>query len=331
MNPRILVTDYAWPDLTIETRILERIGGQIVLPEERSDAGLTDLLRDVSAILTCWSPVTAPMLEAAARCRVVARYGVGIDNIDVAKATELGILVTNVPDYCVDEVAEHAMALILSSVRKICVFNAQTDAGRWDNRAGGEIHRLRGQTLGLVGYGRIARAVAARALAFGMRVRAYDPYLAAVSGSVGDDVEFERTIHELLAAADVVCLHVPLTSQTAGLISTSEFSVMKANAILVNTARGGLVDLPALRRALDSQSIAGAALDVLPTEPPDPASIRERASNLLITPHASFYSVESVQDLQRRTAESTVQCLMGRIPNNVVNPDVLASPSLRVR
>jgi D-3-phosphoglycerate dehydrogenase / 2-oxoglutarate reductase len=326
----ILVTDYAWPDLSIEEAVFGRVGARLVLPGDGTDVELIDLARGASAILTCWKPVLADMLEAATQCLVVARYGVGIDNIDVAKATELGIVVTNVPDYCVDEVADHAMALILASVRKICMFNAQTNAGHWDNRSGGDIHRLRGQTLGLVGFGRIAQAVAARAAIFGMDICAYDPYVQPTSQAVGT-VRFRENLADLLSIADVVSLHVPLTSATAGLISDAELSAMKTSAILINTARGGLVDLPALRKALHNGRIAGAALDVLPTEPPPADLMRDRADNFIMTPHASFYSVESVQDLQRRTAESVLRCLMGQLPDNVVNPAVLDSAALRVR
>ena len=316
----VLVTDYAWPDLDIERELLHPVGARVVVG--------TGLAPEAAAVMTNWARVGADLLDAAPHCVVVARYGVGVDNIDVARATELGILVTNVPDYCVDEVAEHTMALILASVRHVGELDRQTREGGWDNQATGPIHRLRGQTLGLIGYGQMGRAVAVRARAFGMTIATYG-HRPATAAPPAPDLVLD-SLDELLGACDVLSLHVPLTPRTAGLIGAAELARMKPTAFLVNTARGGVVDLAALSNALAAGTIRGAAVDVLPVEPAPAGWLRDRPANLLVTPHAAFYSVESVMDLQRRTASVVKQCLAGEVPPNVVNPAVLDSPRLRL-
>ena len=319
-GPVVLVTDYAWPSLDIERELLHTIGARVVVGN--------GLAPEAVAIMTNWARVGADLLDSAPGCVVVARYGVGVDNIDVARATELGIVVTNVPDYCVDEVAEHTMALVLASTRHVCELDRQTRAGGWDNQATGTVHRLRGQTLGLIGYGRVGRAVAVRARAFGMTIATYG-HRPADDTPPAPDLVLD-SLDELLRVCDVLSVHVPLTPRTAGLIGAAELARMKPTAFLVNTARGGVVDLAALSNALAAGSIRGAAVDVLPVEPPPAEWLRGRPANLIVTPHAAFYSVESVADLQRRTAAVVKQCLTGEVPPNVVNPAVLDSPRLRL-
>lgn len=321
---KVLITDYAWPSLDIEREVLA--GAELIAAESGDEAELLGLAGDCDAILTCWKRVTPPVLDAAPRCLVVGRYGVGLDNIAVEHATELGIVVANVPDFCVDEVSEHALALTLALVRKVVEFAEQTRSGGWDNSAAGELHRLRGQTMGLLGCGRIGSATAEKARAFGMRVLAYTR-----SGKgIPDWIEPAASLDELLGAADVLSIHAPLTAETQGMIGEAELRRMKDSAFLVNTSRGAIVDQAALARALEERWIAGAGLDVLVAEPPDPDDPLPRLPNAIVTPHASFYSAESTAELQERAARNVLRVLRGEVPDTVVNAEVLDRPGLRM-
>jgi D-3-phosphoglycerate dehydrogenase len=272
--------------------------------------------------------VPAAVLEAAGRCVTVARYGVGLDNIDIETATRLGIVVSNVPSFCTDEVADHTMALVLAHARHVVPFATGTAGGRWDNRAHGPMHRLRGRVLGLVGYGAIARKVAVRARAFGFEVIAYSR---ARSGEPsGDGVRFAADLPELLAIADVVSLHVPLTPATRGLIGRAELAVMKPGAVLVNTARGALVDEATLIEALRDGQLGGAALDVLDGEPPAQGHPLPGMPTVIVTPHAAFDSVEAIAELQKCAARNVAAVLLGRPPATIVNREVLDQAELRM-
>jgi D-3-phosphoglycerate dehydrogenase / 2-oxoglutarate reductase len=315
---RVLLTDYAWPDLEIERSILAQYDAELIVAPASDIATLTEMAPHTDAIMTNWAPVTAEVIDAAAKCRVIARLGIGLDNIDVRYATELGIPVTNVPDYCVTEVAEHTLALLLALDRKIHLYYADAKAGRYDLSAGFPLRRIEGQTLGIVGLGQIGRRVAVKALALGLHVIATsrtprDPALGVVLSTMDD----------LLAASDFVSLHVPLTDNTRQMIGTSELARMKPTAFLINTARGGLVDHAALAAALADGQLAGAALDVQEPEPPDLSQPPWNDPRVIVTPHAAFYSSESVADLRRRAAHQVGSLLAGGRPENVINPDVL--------
>jgi D-3-phosphoglycerate dehydrogenase len=323
---KVLVTDYAWPSLDVEREILGAVDAEIVAAETGEEEELVQLAADCDAILTCWKRVTPAVLDAAPRCLVVGRYGVGLDNIAVDHATGLGVVVTNVPDFCVDEVSEHALALTLALVRKVVGFAAQTRAGAWDNAALGSLHRLRGQTMGLVGCGRIGQATAAKARAFGMDVIA----LTRSGRPLPDGIESVQSLDELLQRADVLSLHAPHTPETEGLIGEAQLRAMKPSAFLINTSRGALVDQAALVRALSERWIAGAGLDVLRAEPPDGDDPLLRMDTAIVTPHASFYSEESTAELQRRGAGCVLEVLRGDVPETVVNPEVLELPDLRM-
>jgi D-3-phosphoglycerate dehydrogenase / 2-oxoglutarate reductase len=321
---KVLVTDYAWPSLDLERALLAEVGAEIVEARTGEEDELIALAPPCDAILTCWKRVTPAVLDAAPRCRVVGRYGVGLDNIAVDHATELGIIVTNVPDFCIDEVSEHALALILALTRRVVSFARQTRGGDWDNQAAGSIHRLRGQTLGLVGCGRIGGATGAKARALGMEVLGFTR-----SGRVPDGIEPVAELDSLLERSDAVSLHLPLTPETEGLIGEAQLRRMKPSAFLVNTSRGAVVDQAALARALGEGWIGGAGLDVLASEPPDPADPLLALDAAIVTPHASFYSEESTVDLQRRAAACVATVLRGEVPETVVNKEVLDRPGLR--
>lgn len=314
---RVLITDRAWPDSRVERDILSAIGAEVIESPRGDEATLVDLARDVDAIGTCWAHVTDQVIRSAPRCRIVARFGIGLDNIRVDTATELGIPVTNVPDYCVSEVSDHALALVLACARNIAFFHARTKSGEYRLGAARPMQRLAGATLGLVGFGRIAQALYPKARAIGFKVLAFSRR--------GDDrgkgcamVPLER----LLTESDFVSLHLPLTDTTQHLIGEREFRMMKQTAYLINTARGALVDPMALVRAIEEGEIAGAGLDVFDPEPPDLSQPLYRNERVIVTPHAAFVSAESLHELRTRASRQIAEALQGRRPENVVNPRV---------
>jgi len=316
----VLITDHTWPDVEVERSILQGAGLRVVDAPAPDEDSLRSLAIDAIAIMTCFAQVTRVVIEAAAGLKVVARYGVGVDNIAVDVATARGIPVTYVPDYCVAEVAEHALALLLSLARGVVRYDRSTSSGGWDLGVGAPLHRIEGRTLGVVGCGRIGQRLAHKARGLGMRVLGYDanPVVAAAGGF--DSVD----LPDLLAQSDFVSLHVPLLPATRGLVGESFLRQMKPTAYLVNTARGGLVDVAALGRALREGWIAGAGLDVQPQEPPPADHPLRGVDNVVLTPHVSFYSEESLQDLRRRTAQSVVDVLASRSAEHVFNREALA-------
>jgi len=324
---RVLVTDYAWPSLDIEREILSRVDAELVVARSGDEAELIELASGVDAILTNWKRLPEAALRAAERCVVIARYGVGVDNIPVAVATELGIVVANVPDFCVNEVADHTMSLLLACARRLIPFTGETRSGVWSLNDAPGLPRLRDQTVGLVGFGRIAQALVPRARGFGLRVLAHSRRFAADAEArerVGE-VEIASSLDDLLSAADYVSLHLPATPETTGLIGADQLARMKPSAYLINTSRGALIDEAALADALRSRGIAGAALDVLSREPPPPEEPLLGTPNLIVTPHAAFYSDASIHEVQTRAARNVATVLSGAVPEHVVNPEVLAS------
>jgi D-3-phosphoglycerate dehydrogenase len=326
---KVLVTDYAWVDLEEERAILERVGASLVVAEAGEESELTHLAPGVYGILTCWRSVTANVLIAATRCLAVGRYGIGLDNIDVTCATSLGMVVTNVPSYCLEEVSDHAMGLMLACSRRIAFYDRAAKAGTYDLKAGTPLYRLAGKTLGIIGFGKIGRVFGRKAAAFGMRLVVYDPVLS--SEAARELGVTQLSLEDLLAQSDFVSIHAPLTPQTRGMFSLEAFRQMKPTAFLINTSRGEIVDTTALVEALDRGLMAGAGLDVYPQEPPDPNDPALRHPRIVATPHAAFNSVESLVDLRRITATQMANVLSGIQPESIVNPDVLTQPNLRAR
>jgi D-3-phosphoglycerate dehydrogenase len=316
--PKALLTDYAWPDLEIERRILSEAGIELTVADQKDPASLAQFARDCDAILTNWIRVPTEVIEAATRCRIICRLGIGLDNIDVAAATRLGIPVTNVPDYCLIEVAEHALALIFALSRKVAWYHDATKRGRYALQEGPTLCRMEGQTLGIVGLGNIGRKLAKKALGVGLRVIATSRSRRDVPQRV-EIVELD----DLLARSDYVSLHLPMTPETKHLINAKRLAQMKPSAYLINTARGGLIDAQALASALSDNQLAGAALDVQDPEPPDLTQPPYNDPRVIVTPHAAFVSEESLANLRERVARQVVDRLQGRRPENVVNPQVL--------
>jgi D-3-phosphoglycerate dehydrogenase len=315
----VLITDHAWPDIQVEQAILEQAGLHVVDSPSGDEGTLSSLATDAIAIMTCFAKVTPTVVDSARELKVVARYGVGVDNIAVESASARGIPVTYVPDYCVAEVAEHALALLLACARGIGRYNQSVKQGGWDLSVGAPLRRIEGQTLGLIGCGRIGGRLAVKAVGLGMRVVAYD--LVQTSPPPGVTAV---DLDTLLEQADFVSLHVPLNAQTRALVGESVLRRMKPSAYLINTARGGLVDTVVLARALGEGWIAGAGLDVLPEEPAATDDPLRGLDNVILTPHVAFYSEESLADLRRRTAQSVVEVLAGRPPEHLFNADALA-------
>ena len=322
----VAVADSVFPNLDPARLVVSRVGAELQLAQEATPEGILRVAAGADALLVTYAKITAEMIRQMKKCRIISRFGIGVDNVDLAAATAAGIVVTKVPDYCIDEVSDHTMALLLAAARKIPLANAQVHAGTWKMPAVVPIHRLRGGVLGLVGFGRIPQLVAPKAQPFGLRVVAYDPYVpAAVFSAAGvERVEFS----ELLRVADYISVHSPLVPETRGLFNAAAFAQMKPTAYLINTARGPIIDEAALAAALDAGHLAGAALDVMAQEPPPPSPLFGRA-NVIITPHTSFYSEESLVELQTKAAEEVVAVLSGQAPRNPVNPEALQRAAAR--
>jgi len=320
--PRLLVgvSDSVFPNLDPAREVLAKIGGELCLAQDSTPEAILRVAANADALLVTYAKITAEMIRQMKRCRIISRFGIGVDNVDIDAATTAGIVVTKVPDYCIDEVSDHAMALLLALVRKIPYANSLVHAGRWEMPAVAPIHRLRGSVLGLVGFGRIPQLVAPKARAFGIKVIAFDPYipLDVMTRAGVENVEFD----ELLKMSDYISIHSPLLPETRHLFNAEAFRKMKPTAYLVNTARGPIVDESALAHALDAQQIAGAALDVLSQEPPAGSPLFGR-NNVILTPHTSFYSVESLVELQVKATEEVVRVFSKQAPRNPVNPEVL--------
>ena len=321
-HPVIAVTDFVFPNLDPAREVLAKVDGELILAEDSTRDAVMRVAEDADALLVTYAKVTADMIEQMARCRIITRFGIGVDNVDIPAATKAHIVVTRVPDYCVDEVSDHAMALLLALARKVPFANSLVQAGRWEMPAVVPIHRLRGSILGLVGFGKIPQLVAPKAKAFGLRVISYDPLVAQeVMNRAGvERVDFDG----LLSVSDFISIHTPLLPETRGLFHAGTFRKMKSTAFLINTARGPIVDEEALARALDQGYLAGAALDVLSQEPPLHSPLCGR-DNVILTPHTSFYSAESLVELQRKAAEDVVRVLSGEAPFYPVNPEALKS------
>lgn len=300
------------------------LGGhaEVSVHQVRDPAGLLAVCREADGVLTQYGTFTRQVIDGLSRCRVIARYGVGVDTVDVAAATARGIVVANVPDYATEEVSDHAVALILALHRRLPAYDRAVRGGRWDFRVGAPVPRLRELTVGIVGFGRIGRRVADKLRAFGVRCLATDPYVPAFPAWV-EAVPLDA----LVAGADVVSLHCPLTPETRHLIDQDRLRRMKPTAFLVNTARGAVVDTAALVRALREGWIAGAGLDVFEEEPLPPDHPLHALDQVILTPHAAFYSEGALLELKHKAATAVLDVLQGRRPASVVNPEVLTAPA----
>ena len=327
MRYRVLVTDFVWPTLDRERAILEPLGVELVPSPSGDEKTLARLAAGVDGIMTCFANVTPAVVRVPERLKVVARYGIGVDNIAVDVATGRDAVVTNVPDYCVEEVAEHALALLFACARRLTIYDRAVRDGNWDSAVGTPLYRIAGKNLGIVGFGQIGRRVAAKAQALGLEILAFSPRLTPADAQAAGCRAV--SLAELLKESDFVTLHLPLTPQSAQMFDSAHFSQMKPGAVFINTSRGGLVESAALAEALESGHLAAAGVDVLPQEPPGPDEPLLGQDNLVVTPHVAFNSEESLAELQTRTAQSVARVLQGQMPESVVNPEVLSRIHLR--
>jgi len=312
----VAVADSVFPNLDPATEVLSAIGAELQLASDASPEAVGKIAAVADAVLVTYAKITGDMIRQMTKCRIISGFGIGVDNVDLDAATQAGIVVTKVPDYCIDEVSDHAVALLLSAVRKIPMATDQVHAGTWKMPNVVPIHRLRGSVLGLVGFGRIPQLVAPKAKSFGLCVVAYDPFIAkeVFSRAGVEQVDFK----ELLKISDYVSIHSPLTPETKGLFNADAFKQMKKGSYVVNTARGPIIDEAALASAIDSGHIAGAALDVMTNEPPVNSPLIGKR-NVIITPHTSFYSEESLVELQTKAAQEVASVLTGKPARNPVN------------
>jgi D-3-phosphoglycerate dehydrogenase / 2-oxoglutarate reductase len=327
-KPKVVITDYDYGNLDIERPILEAAGARVVALQAKSEEDLFDEARDCDAIMNQYARVGAVTIARMERCQVIARYGVGVDIVDVEAATKKGILVTNVRDYCTNEVADHAIALWLALARKLFQYNTATHRGIWRWQTGQPVFRLQGRTMGIVSFGKIGQAIAHRAKAFGVELIAYDPYL---SDAVFDAKAVRRVAKdEILTRSDYLMVQVPMTAETHHFLGEAELGRMKKGAIIVNTGRGPTIDNHALWRALTEGLIAGAGLDDPEEEPAkrkawDPGKNPLFAlDNVIVTSHVAYYSEESIRLAREIAASEVARVLKGERPLNPVNDRELA-------
>jgi D-3-phosphoglycerate dehydrogenase len=305
-----------------EGELLAGAGIEWVIGQHRAPQAASEAARDADLVMvqSVRPLLTRDAIGGLSQCRCIVRLGIGYDSVDLAAATERGILVCNVPTYCVDDVADHALALLMASVRHLARQDRWIRAGRWDRTGARPGRRLKGCTMGFVAFGRIARALVERVKGFGMTLLAYDPYVAAetIAQHGAEKVELD----ELLRRSDYLSVHTPLTDETHHLLGTREFSLMKEGAFLVNTSRGAVIDESALAEALRSGRMWGAGLDVMENEPLPPNSPLRKCDNVTFTPHVGANTEESVDDLYRAGCQIAMDVVSGIWPESVVNPEV---------
>jgi D-3-phosphoglycerate dehydrogenase / 2-oxoglutarate reductase len=305
----IAINDSPFHSLDPAKAALARLDPEYRMAKSPSADDILAVARDADAVLVTYAKLPGELLRQFTRCRAIGRFGLGVDNIDLPAAKALGIAVNYVPDYCLREVSDHAMALLLALARKVTFANKLVQSGRWEVPRIVPLRRLEGQVLGLVGFGNIPRALAPKAKAFGLKVLAHDPYAAkdALAAAGVEGVSFD----DLIARSDFISVHAPLSAATRGMMNVDAFAKMKKGAFLINTARGPLIDEAALIAALDSGHLGGAALDVVTDEPLAKDSALLGRDNVILTPHTAFYSVEALDELQTKCASDVARVLSG--------------------
>jgi len=323
---KVLIVYAGHKEVNDERAVLETYGAQVIAAENPSTREALDHYGDCDALMVTIQPITAELMDRMPRCKIICRIGTGLDAIDIPAATERGIWVTSVPDYSIDEVSSHAMAFTLALARNLFRHRAMSQTGTWRYQTERPIARIAGQTMGVVGIGRIGSASTRKAQGLGFNVIAFDPYVPderfAELGA--EKVDFET----LLARSDFITLHVPLTPETRHLIDAAALAQMKPTAFVVNTARGEVVDIDALVAAVQRGVIAGAGIDVLPAEPPPADHPVLHEESILVTPHIGWASTESGHDVRQRGAEDVVRVLRGQAPKYPANSiEPVAAPA----
>ncbi|KKI89273.1 2-hydroxyacid dehydrogenase [Bacillus sp. SA1-12] len=318
---KVAVTDYEYKNLQIEKEILEKANVELIIAQCDTEDEVIAACKDADGLINQYAPITRKVIESLPNLKIISRYGVGVNTIDVEAATERGIMVTNVSDYCVDEVADHAFSLLLASARKIVQLNNAVKQDVWDYKLGMPIYRLRGRVLGLVGFGKIPQNLAVKARAFGLELLIYDPY---ISDETADKYDARLVgLNELMQLSDFISVHAPLTKATEAMISDEQFSLAKPEAFIINTSRGRVIDEQALIRALEEGKIAGAALDVIEQEPINPANPLLKMDNVILNPHIAWYSEQSEVELRQKATQNAADALQGKRPKYLMNDEVI--------
>ena len=326
-NPKVVITDYDYGDLEIEKGILHGVGAEVIPLQAKCEEDLFEAAEDCFGMINQYARVGRETIQRMKQCKVIARYGVGVDIVDVDAATERGILVTNVQDYCTEEVADHSIALWLTLVRKLPRYDKATRSGVWNWQTGAPVFRIRGRVMGIVSFGKIGQAIAERARGFGVELMVYDPYISQSSiEKMGCRPVNKET---LIRESDFLMMQAPMTEETHHFLSFDEFKLMKSNAIVINTGRGPTIDNKALYQALTQQEIAAAGLDDPEEEPAKRSSWDPQDNpifslpNVLVTPHAAYYSEESIRIARETAATQVTKMIRGEVPDYPVNPEVL--------
>lgn len=314
---KVIITDYQYENINQEKQIISSAGFELFEYQEKKPTALIPLVKDADAIITQYSEINEMVIESLKHCKMIIKYGIGVNNIDVEAASKKGIYVCNVPDYGIDEVSNHAITFILALSKKLKQEDMFFRNGNWGYSEIVPVSRFSGRTIGLMGFGRIPQLVARKLSGFGVNVIAYDPFCPeSTFREYGvESVDFNT----LCEKSDFVSIHCPLTTETHHVFNKDAFSKMKKNACIINTARGSVVDENALIEALENGDIAGAALDVYESEPLNKGSKLFSFKNVILTPHCAWYSEEAISTLQRKVAEEVVNVLKGNAPFNCVN------------
>lgn len=308
---KVLLTDYEFENLDYEEEVFKESGLDIefVKAQCKTEEQVIEQARGADAILNQYAPISRRVIESLENVKVISRYGVGVNTIDLAAANEKGMTVANVPDYGMEEVSNHALALLLSWARKVTLLNNEVKKGNWDFKACVPVHRFNNQTVGVLGFGRIPRRFIDKVKPLGFKTAAYDPFVSAEDMALAGVQKME--LDEIIQEADYLSVHVPLVKDTFHLLNAERFRQMKKNAVIINTARGPIIDEKALIEALENGVIAGAALDVTEEEPISINSPLLDMDNVIITPHSAWYSEEAMVELRQKAARNIVQVLKG--------------------
>lgn len=315
----VAITDAEYASHEPEREALSKLNVNLVKFQCKTEDDVIKNCRSADALLTQYAPISRKVIESLENVKIIARYGVGVDNVDLKAATEKGIFVTNVI-YDICDVADHTLALMLSLVRKIPLAYQNVKAGKWDWKIFQPTSRINGKTVGIIGFGRVAREVATRIRAFGTNIIAYDPYLPSETFEKSNVKQVD--LETIFEQSDIVTVHVALTEETRHMIGLEQLRKMKKTAVLINASRGAVIDEKALYIALKEKWIAGAALDVLEVEPPKKDNPLLELENLIVTPHMAWYSTASLTEIQRKAAEEVARVLSGKLPVNLVNKEV---------
>lgn len=323
MRYKVAVTDYIFPNLDIEAAILSKVQAEIVAEQCKTEDDVIALAKDADAIMnTYYGPISEYVISNLEKSRIIVRFGIGVDTIDIPAATKYGIMVANIPDYCIEEVSDHAASCILALGRKIVFSDRTMRAGVWGIKHLKPMGSFSGKTLGIIGFGRIGRLVAKKLKPFGFNIVFYDPFMDSNMGTEFNARKLE--LDELLKRSDFITIHSPATKENHHLLNKARFDMMKDGVYIVNTARGELIDTDALIEALKSQKVAGAALDVIENVPPlENIDEMTGMDNVILTPHSAWYTDEAIIALRTLASEEVVRVLTGDRPKNLLNPEVL--------